>query len=41
MTKSIITISREFGSGVRFIDEGIAKKLGYDRSEKIIWQCYV
>ena len=34
MTKRIITISREFGSGGRFIGEEVAKKLGiayYDR----------
>ena len=39
MTKRIITISREFGSGGRFIGEEVAKKLGiayYDR--KIIGQ---
>ena len=28
MTKRIITISREFGSGVRLIGEEVAKKLG-------------
>ncbi len=28
MTKRIITISREFGSGGRFIGEEVAKKLG-------------
>ena len=35
MTKRIITISREFGSGGRFIGEEVAKKLGiayYDKS---------
>ena len=35
MTKRIITISREFGSGGRFIGEEVAKKLGiayYDLS---------
>ena len=35
MTKSIITISREFGSGGRFIGEEVAKKLGiayYDKN---------
>lgn len=34
MSKKIITISREFGSGGRFIGEEVAKKLGmkyYDR----------
>ena len=34
MTKKIITISREFGSGGRFIGEEVAKKLGvayYDK----------
>ena len=34
MTKRIITISREFGSGGRFIGEVVAKKLGvayYDK----------
>ena len=28
MTKKIITISREFGSGGRFIGEEVAKELG-------------
>ena len=35
MTKKIITISREFGSGGRFIGEEVAKKLGiayYDKN---------
>ena len=35
MTKGIITISREFGSGGRFIGEEVAKKLGiayYDKN---------
>ena len=35
MAKRIITISREFGSGGRFIGEEVAKKLGiayYDKS---------
>ena len=35
MTKRIITISREFGSGGRFIGENVAKKLGiayYDKN---------
>ena len=35
MAKRIITISREFGSGGRFIGEKVAKKLGityYDRN---------
>ena len=35
MVKRIITISREFGSGVRFIGEEVAKKLGiayYDKN---------
>ena len=34
MAKRIITISREFGSGGRFIGEEVAKKLGiayYDK----------
>ena len=34
MAKKIITISREFGSGGRFIGEEVAKKLGvayYDK----------
>ena len=34
MTKKIITISREFGSGGRFIGEEVAQKLGiayYDK----------
>ena len=40
MNKKIITISREFGSGGRFIGEEIAKKLGMvyydkDRIERI------
>lgn len=43
MTKRIITISREFGSGGRFIGEEVAKKLGiacYDKNiiEKIAEQ---
>lgn len=43
MTKGIITISREFGSGGRFIGEEVAKKLGiacYDKNiiEKIAEQ---
>ena len=39
MTKRIITISREFGSGGRFIDEEVAKKLGVTYYDKdIIWQ---
>ena len=36
MKKRIITISREFGSGGRFIGEEAAKKLGiayYDRNK--------
>ena len=32
MAKRIITISREFGSGGRFIGEETAKKLGIDYS---------
>ena len=35
MAKRIITISREFGSGGRFIGEKVAKKLGityYDKN---------
>ena len=35
MVKRIITISREFGSGGRFIGEEVAKKLGiayYDKN---------
>ena len=35
MAKRIITISREFGSGGRFIGEEVAKKLGiayYDKN---------
>ena len=35
MAKRIITISREFGSGGRFVGEGVAKKLGiayYDKN---------
>ena len=35
MSKRIITISREFGSGGRFIGEEVAKKLGmayYDKN---------
>ena len=35
MAKKIITISREFGSGGRFIGEEVAKKLGiayYDKN---------
>ena len=36
MEKKIITISREFGSGGRFIGEEIAKKLGYEFYDKTI-----
>lgn len=32
MTKRIITISREFGSGGRFIGEEVAKKLEIGRA---------
>ena len=32
MAKKIITISREFGSGGRFIGEEVAKKLGLQKS---------
>lgn len=34
MSKRIITISREFGSGGRFIGEEIAKKLGFSYYDK-------
>ena len=44
MVKRIITISREFGSGGRFIGEEVAKKLGiayYDKNimaqSQILW----
>lgn len=36
MSKKIITISREFGSGGRFIGEEIARKLGYQYYDKEI-----
>lgn len=36
MTKRIITISREFGSGGRFIGEEVAKKLGFTYYDKNI-----
>ena len=36
MTKRIITISREFGSGGRFIGEEVAKKLGIKYYDKEI-----
>ena len=36
MTKRIITISREFGSGGRFIGEEVAKKLGIKYYDKDI-----
>ena len=36
MVKRIITISREFGSGGRFIGEEVAKKLGIDYYDKNI-----
>ena len=36
MKKRIITISREFGSGGRFIGEETAKKLGIDYYDKDI-----
>ena len=35
MVKRIITISREFGSGGRFIGEEVAKKLGIAYTIKI------
>ena len=35
MAKRIITISREFGSGGRFIGEKVAKKLGITYYDKI------
>ena len=34
MKKRIITISREFGSGGRFIGEEVAKKLGIANYDK-------
>ena len=36
MSKKIITISREFGSGGRFIGEEVAKKLGIKYYDKDI-----
>ena len=36
MAKRIITISREFGSGGRFIGEEVAKKLGIAKNKKNI-----
>ena len=36
MEKRIITISREFGSGGRFIGEEVAKKLGISYYDKDI-----
>ena len=36
MAKRIITISREFGSGGRFIGEKVAKKLGIAYYDKIL-----
>ena len=36
MAKKIITISREFGSGGRFIGEEVAKKLGIKYYDKDI-----
>ena len=36
MAKRIITISREFGSGGRFIGEEVAKKLGIAYYDKIL-----
>ena len=33
MAKRIITISREFGSGGRFIGEEVAKKLGITKNK--------
>jgi len=42
MSKRIITISREFGSGGRFIGEEIAKKLGiayYDVNDPFFMKC--
>ena len=43
MSKRIITISREFGSGGRFIGEEIAKKLGiayYDVNDPFFYEMY-
>ena len=34
MSKRIITISREFGSGGRYLGERIAQKLGWDYYDK-------
>lgn len=36
MTKKIVTISREFGSGGRFIGETLAKELGFAFYDKVI-----
>ena len=36
MSKKVITISREFGSGGRFIGEEVAKKLGIKYYDKDI-----
>ena len=40
MAKRIITISREFGSGGRFIGEETAKKLGIGYYDKDIIGCH-
>ena len=37
MAKRIITISREFGSGGRFIGEEVAKKLGITSNVRTIY----
>ena len=39
MVKRIITISREFGSGGRFIGEEVAKKLGIAYYDNEIISC--
>ena len=39
MAKRIITISREFGSGGRFIGEEVAKKLGIAYYDKNVVNC--
>ena len=36
MTKKVVTISREFGSGGRFIGETLAKELGFAFYDKVI-----
>ena len=40
MSKRIITISREFGSGGRTIGKKVAEKLGIDKCAKLIAELF-